>query len=283
MNVESISDALRFDADSGLWRAGGTRAISYPAADNAASFRVEDASFWFSHRNRCILAAVRRFEPDGVILDVGGGNGYVARGLIDAGYDAVLLEPGPIGARNAREGRHLPTVINATLEDAALRPASVPNVGLFDVLEHIGDDRSCVRHLHEIVRPGGFLYLTVPAFGWLWSISDVDAMHYRRYTRRSLAQALENRFELLYATYLFERLVPAFFLMRTLPYRLGLARRRPAESYEADHAAGGAGPSAMLDRLLASEVSAITAGKSLRIGSSLLAVARRLDVNGQSR
>jgi SAM-dependent methyltransferase len=275
MNVESISDALRFDADSGLWRAGRTRAISYPAADNAASFRVEDTSFWFRHRNRCILAMVRRFQPDGVILDVGGGNGYVTRGLIDAGYDAVLLEPGPVGARNAREGRHVPTVINATLEDAALRPASVSNVGLFDVLEHIDDDRSCVQLLHEIVRPGGFLYLTVPAFDWLWSVSDVDAMHYRRYTRRSLAQALERHFELLYATYLFERLVPVFFLMRTLPYRLGLARSRPAEAYEADHTAGGTGLSAIFERLLASEVSAITAGKSLQIGSSLMAVARR--------
>ena len=276
MNVESISDALRFDPDSGLWRASGIGAISYPAEHNAACFRVEDSSFWFRHRNRCILAAVGRFKPDGVILDVGGGNGYVARGLIDAGYDAALLEPGPVGARNARERRQVPTVINATIEDAAIRPASLPNVALFDVLEHVESDRAFVERLHAIVRPGGLLYVTVPAFDWLWSMSDVDAMHYRRYTRRSLADVLESRFELLYATYLFGRLVPVFFLMRTLPYRLSLARSRPAEAYEADHAAGRTGQSPMLERLLASEVSAIAAGKSLRIGSSLLVVARRL-------
>lgn len=277
MNVESLSDGLRFDPDAGLWRARQTGAISYPADDNATCFPAEDGSFWFSHRNRCITAAVRRFEPDGFILDVGGGNGYVARGLIDAGFEAVLLEPGPVGARNARERRRLPTVINATMEEAAIRSACVPSAGLFDVLEHIEDDRSFVDQLYTIVRPGGFLYLTVPAFDWLWSISDLDAMHFRRYSRRSLTTVLAGRFDVLYATYFFQRLVPVFFLMRTLPYRLGLARPRPAQAYEADHAAGCTGMSAVFERLLASEVRAIAAGKSMMAGSSLLVVARRVD------
>jgi hypothetical protein len=42
-------------------------------------------SFWFLHRNRCIVSLVRRFAPDGRFLDIGGGNGYVARGLVAAG------------------------------------------------------------------------------------------------------------------------------------------------------------------------------------------------------
>ena len=51
--------------------------------------------------------------------------------------DAEHVEPGLVGARNARAGRQLPAVINATMEDAAIRPGTVPNVGLFDVLEHM--------------------------------------------------------------------------------------------------------------------------------------------------
>ena len=192
MDVESLSDALHLDPDSGIWRASARGPVSYPDDHNAACFLIENESFWFSHRNRCITAAVRRFPPDGFILDVGGGNGYVARGLMDAGFETVLLEPGADGARNAKEGRHLPTVINATLDEARIRAGSVPNIGLFDVLEHIENDTMFVRRMFELVRPGGFLYLTVPAFNWLWSMSDVDAMHYRRYTRRSLATVLAN-------------------------------------------------------------------------------------------
>jgi SAM-dependent methyltransferase len=279
--VESISDALRFDAAAGLWRAGNAGPIAYPEGHHDVCFRIEDGSFWFRHRNRCITAAVARFPPAGAILDVGGGNGYVTRGLIDAGYDTALLEPGVSGARNARIGRGVPTVICATLEQSAIRTGAVAAVGLFDVLEHIEDDRIFVERLHAIIQPGGLLYLTVPSFQWLWSIADADAMHFRRYTRRSLAAVLNGRFELLYATYLFERLVPVFFLMRTLPYRAGLARPRPAHAYEVDHAAGGASLSRLCERLIAGEADAIASGRARRIGSSLLAVARRIEPVGR--
>ena len=275
VDVGSLSDALRLDPDTGIWRARAGAQISYPADHNAACFLIENNSFWFNHRNRCITTAVRRFPPGGFILDVGGGNGYVARGLMDAGYETVLLEPGADGAVNARRRRELPTVINATLDEARIRARSIPNIGLFDVLEHIEDDRTFVAQLFDIVQPGAFLYLTVPSFSWLWSMSDVDAMHYRRYTRESLGNVLAGRFDVIYSTYLFQRLLPVSLLIRALPYALGLARSKPAAAYEADHAAGRHRLADALNRLLEHEVSAIAAGKSLRVGSSLLVVARR--------
>jgi hypothetical protein len=276
MNVESISAALHFDVKTGIWRADTETSphISYPSHHNDACFRLEDGSFWFTHRNRCIVTAVRRFPPDGFILDVGGGNGFVARGLIDAGYETALLEPGGDGARNARQGRQLPTVINATIDEAAIRPGSVPSVGLFDVLEHIEDDRAFAHRLHSIMRPGGLLYLTVPAFNWLWSVSDVDAMHFRRYTRHSLVDVLAGDFDVLYASYLFQRLLPVTALVRALPYRAGFARPKPHGAYEREHAAGRKRLSDTFSRLLNHEVRAIAAGKSLAVGSSLLVVAR---------
>ena len=277
VNVASLSDALHFDAATGIWRtrAAATARISYPEDQNAECFRLEDGSFWFTHRNRCIVTAVRRFQPGGFILDVGGGNGFVAQGLIDAGFETVLLEPGGMGARNAREARQLPTVINATLDDAAIRTGSVPGVGSFDVLEHIEDDRAFVHQLADIMRPGGLLYLTVPSFNWLWSTADVEAMHYRRYTRPSLTDVLAGAFDVLYSTYLFARLVPVFMMMRALPYRLGLSRSRSTHSYEREHATGRKRLADTLARILDHEVAAIAAGKSLTLGSSLLVVARR--------
>jgi SAM-dependent methyltransferase len=278
VNMALLSGALHLDEQTGIWRANAAAAadLSYPADHNAACFRLEDGSFWFTHRNRCIIAAVRRFPPDGFILDIGGGNGFVAQGLIDAGYETALLEPGSAGAQNAKQSRRVPTVINATIDEAAIRPGSVPNIGLFDVLEHIGDDRPFVRRLHDILRPGGFLYLTVPAFDWLWSTADVDAMHYRRYTRRTITDVLSGGFEVLYLTYLFQRLVPLSMLMRALPYRIGLARPgRAAELYKREHAVQRRRLAGVLSWMLDHEVAAIAAGRSLVVGSSLLVVARR--------
>ena len=226
MDVGSLSDALRLDPDTGIWRANVAAGdFSYPADHNAACFRIEDDSFWFSHRNRCITAAVRRLPPDGFILDVGGGNGYVARGLMDAGYETVLLEPGADGAQHAKRDRRLPTVINATIAEAHIRPAVFPTSVCSTCSNTSRTIETFVGQMFDLVRPGGFLYLTVPSFNWLWSMSDVDAMHYRRYTRRSLGKVLAGRFDVLYSTYLFQRLVPVSFLMRALPYASGWRAR----------------------------------------------------------
>lgn len=280
VNMALLSGALHLDEQTGIWRANAAAGsdLSYPADHNAACFRLEDGSFWFTHRNRCIIAAVRRFPPEGFILDIGGGNGFVAQGLIDAGFETALLEPGSAGAQNAKQNRQVPTVINATIDEAAIRPGSVPNIGLFDVLEHIDDDRQFVQRLGDIIRPGGFLYLTVPAFNWQWSMADVDAMHYRRYTRRTLTDVLGGSFEVLYSTYLFQRLVPLSMLLRALPYRMGLARpERQVELYTRDHAVERTTLAGLLSRMLDHEAAAIAAGKSLSFGSSLLVVARRIN------
>ncbi|HET9702899.1 MAG TPA: class I SAM-dependent methyltransferase [Vicinamibacterales bacterium] len=274
MDIARLSAALTFDAQTGIWSSARSARVAYPEGDHATCFAIEDRSFWFRHRNRCIVAAVRRHRCEGFILDIGGGNGVVARALIDAGFETVLLEPGPAGAQNARRVRRIPDVICSSLEDAALRDGTVPAAGMFDVIEHIEDDRGVVEHVHRILRPGGCFYITVPAFNWLWSGADVEAMHYRRYSPATMQAALASHFDVVYVTALFERLVPAFFLSRALPYAVGW-HGRSQRQFQAEHQPGGATGTAWLERLLAHEVRRIEAGRSLRWGSTLLVVARR--------
>jgi SAM-dependent methyltransferase len=250
--------------------------VSYPADGNAVCFQLEDESFWFKHRNRCILEAVRQFGPAGRIVDVGGGNGFVARALIDAGYKTTVLEPGEEGAENARRFRKIPDVICGTLDGAGLAPESVPAAGLFDVLEHIEDDGAFLATLRAVLVPGGVVYLTVPALQWLWSITDVEAGHFRRYSTSDLRRTFERAgFEVLYVTYFFEILLVPFFLLRTLPYKLGLGKPRDASDYHGEHTAGGGMISAILARLLARETGAIAERRTMWTGTSCLVVARK--------
>ena len=71
MNWTPPSDTLRFR--DGLWEPGAVSGVSYPEAGNDVCFQVEDSSYWFSHRNECILAVVRRFAPGGTFFDIAGG------------------------------------------------------------------------------------------------------------------------------------------------------------------------------------------------------------------
>jgi SAM-dependent methyltransferase len=260
--------------EPGIWFGRNQAKVSYPEQGNAASFVLEDRSFWFRHRNRCIIETVRRFAQYDVLLDIGGGNGYVAKGLVGAGVRCMLLEPGIDGAL-AAHARGIDPVICARLEDAGFAADSIAAAGMFDVLEHIEDDAAALRQVHCLLRPGGQLFLTVPAYPALFSEDDRLAGHFRRYTLASLTRVLAGSgFEIRFASYMFAPLPPLVFLLRTMPTRLGLRRGADPERDAADHAPSGLAAHVM-GRLLDMEWRWLAAGRRVPLGGSCLCVARR--------
>ncbi len=261
---------IRRDPD-GIWRQRGTEVISYPAHANDACFALEDTSFWFAHRNACLLAMLRRFPTRGPFFDIGGGNGFVAAAIQSHGVPVVVVEPGVDGLRHAHS-RGLPNLLHATLNEAQFHDATLPAVGCFDVLEHIADEQAFLRAIHQCLTPGGRLYLTVPAGRWLWSDDDVQSGHFRRYTRASLRRALEHAgFRPLLVSKLFSPLPLPLFLCRSLPSGFG-RRRLPAQSYSGLHRARGR---SLMDRVWQWELSRLTRGLGVPCGTSCLAVAEK--------
>ncbi len=275
MEISQISDALTID-EKGIWTASQSTAISYPKDRNATCFQLEDSSFWFRHRNECIAAVVKQYPPKGPIVDVGGGNGFVSSRLLQEGFPAILLEPGPVGALNAKTQRNIPEVICATFGDASFHEDSLPAIGLFDVLEHIEDDRAFVELLHSVLQPGGLLYATVPAHQWLWSLSDVSSQHHRRYNKQMLEDVLTGSFEIVHHTYFFKPLILPQFLLRSLPFKLGLSKKRKVLDTATEHGTSGGLATKMIAQLLSRELNKIQRGKSLAVGASCLFVARKM-------
>ena len=236
---------------------------------------LEDESFWFRHRNNCIVAAVGQYPPAGCILDVGGGNGYVARRMIDEGFRAAVLEPGEEGALNAKLRRRVPEVFCVSLKDSGLPGNSMAAIGLFDVLEHIEDDRRFLKRVWRVLKPGGMLYMTVPLHSWLWSLSDIVAGHYRRYSHRRIVELIGAQFELLLCTSIFGALVLPVLALRVGPFRLGLARERNVLSAASEHGVSGGLMAKLLDRFLRREVDDAALARRRRLGTSCLLVARK--------
>jgi SAM-dependent methyltransferase len=269
-DLPSLAPGLELRAD-GIWFARRQAPVSYPEHGNAAYLQIEDRSFWFRHRNRCIASVVRRFDPQGVLLDIGGGNGYVSKGLTEAGIACALLEPGIEGALAAR-ARGVDPVICARLEDIGMASGSVSAAGMFDVLEHIEDEAAALRQVHALMRPGGRLFLTVPAYAFLHSAEDVAAGHFRRYTLRRLTRAvIDSGFKPEYGTYLFAPLPPFVLMLRTLPSLLGLRQASDDELHSSEHVREGFS-ARIIDRLLVREAQRIEAGGTIPFGTSCLAV-----------
>ena len=265
--------------EEGIRRIGGPAApVSYPAEGSSLMFGVEEGSWWFNHRNNIIRTIVRRFPPGGAVWDIGGGNGMVTAALVRDGWDAVLVEAGEEGCRNARR-RGVEKVIRASLEDLQFREGSIAAAGLFDVLEHVERPLDFLRSIRAAIRSGpeGRLYVTVPAHRRLWSGEDEWAGHLVRFGPADLFALLEKAgFHVQYHSFLFSLLSPFVFLSRTLPHRLGLRRRRPgAESRTAqirgDHKRRAGPLGRAWERHLNREVARIAGGR-VGHGSSLIAV-----------
>ena len=274
VDVQQIASNLTA-GDSGIWFGKDRGNVSYPASGHAICLQLEERSFWFRHRNRCILELLHAFPPSGPLLDIGGGNGFVSCAIERAGWDVALLEPGIEGALAARE-RGLNTVICSTLEGLDLRPESIAGAGLFDVLEHVDDDTAFLRRINDSLAPRGRVYLTVPARQFLWSTEDSAAGHYRRYSPASLTAPLERAgFEVEFLTTIFWLLPAPIFLFRSVPSRLGLRRSEVLKHGAAEHMTGGGPLRATVEWLLSAELAAIRSRRVALFGASLLVSAMK--------
>lgn len=108
----------------------------------------------------------------------------------------------PAGAEElTRADLHLPNLqmcraqgatrlVNCRGEELPMATGSYDLVYCSDVLEHIRDDLAAMREIARVLKPGGYLIATVPAFGLLWSGHDEALHHLRRYSRLELMDKL---------------------------------------------------------------------------------------------
>ncbi len=262
------------ETDDGiLVSAAGSEPLDYPEEGNELTMQVEEASFWFQHRNRAITTLLRNHPVDGALWDIGGGNGFQALRLQEE-LPVVMVEPGPVGCAYARR-RGVKTVIRSTLEGLSLPTASVAALSFFDVLEHLETPEQTLAESRRVLADGGKIFITVPAFTFLWSDEDVFARHQRRYDAESLGLELEGAgFAIDFLSYFFQALLLPVYLLRTLPYKLS-AKKVTTETATMDQ--GEHTPPAALRKALEvflnRELAVLERGGRLSYGTSVIAVA----------
>lgn len=255
--------------DEDNWSSLAQSDFSYREQGHVYISEIEAKSFWYYHRNRSILSCIKKSEP-GWILDIGGGNGIVSELLEQNHIQSILIEPGIDGVSFARR-RKVKYIIHGSVHDLIFEDNSIPNVGLFDVIEHIEPDVELLKTIYRFMKPGGRLFLTVPAYNWLWSKNDDDVGHFRRYTRKGLKRELGPLgFDIEYSTYLFW-ILPFFILI----FRKLLYRNKISSKKELEHLTNARISNQLMIMILAIERLFIHLNLSFPFGSTCLVVARK--------
>ncbi len=193
----------------------------------AEYFKIEDKHWWFVGRRRIFLDVLDKYltRPSNVrqrrILDMGCGTGTMLKYLsrygqaegIDADEDAVSF----------CHERGITQVQQVSSFPLPFEDDTFDLVTALDVIEHIEDDLGTLRELKRVLRPGGMLLVSVPAYRFLWGAQDEISNHKRRYVAPDMrARLLDAGFKVRRLSYFNTYLFPIIAAVRLIrPYRSG--------------------------------------------------------------
>ena len=230
---------------------------------------LDQHHWWFLARRRILERLIRRVvrpPKNARILEVGCGTGHNLAMLKAFGkLEASELDR----CARAVASKRLPRKVKeARLPDLSMFERNGYDlIALLDVLEHVPDDLASLRSIHRRLKPGGALLLTVPANPWMWSAHDAAHHHFRRYTRKQLAELfLRSGLEVQLLSYFNSLLFPLVAAARVAGKMIGRD--------SADDKLPSAPVNAVLNRIFGLEAG-IIGRLPMPFGVSLVAVVRR--------
>lgn len=165
--------------------------------------------WWWRSREAAVIQTIGRLTdlPEHAkILDVGCGDALSLPVLSSLSKDAqawgIEIDPNTINPDNPLYHR----IYQKPLGDPIYDKMSFDLITALDVIEHIEDDQAAVDNMMNMLKPGGWLVITVPAMPMLWTKHDEINIHYRRYKRKSLNRILKHQGQVIDCRYLYTSL-----------------------------------------------------------------------------
>ena len=152
-------------------------------------------------------------------MDCGAGTGYFAAEMSET-HEVHVLDDHEDSLRMLREKFPSDHVHALGPEGLPFRADEFDVVTMLDVMEHIQDDHAALKAVARVIKPGGYLMVTVPASMALWSDWDVALHHFRRYDRRGLRKLFSecDELEICHLNYTNTLVFPAVWLVRRLRF-----------------------------------------------------------------
>ncbi|MDI1249153.1 MAG: class I SAM-dependent methyltransferase [Lacunisphaera sp.] len=230
---------------------------------------VEDAMWYYRALHRHVTRSLSRpLGSAARVLDAGCGTGGLLRRLHEAqpAWRLTGLDFFPLACDLARE-RTGGEIVPGSVAALPFADATFDAVTSCDVVCQVADPAAAVREFHRVLRPGGVLVLTMPAYGWMYSYHDREVGNLRRSSRGEVNALLRAAgFAITASTY-----------WNMLPFPLAVLRRKifPPARPASDVGLFPAPVETFFHGLMALEHGWLGLGMSLPFGNSVLTVARK--------
>ncbi len=167
-----------------------------------ASFEREMSSWWYVARRSLLREFVSQAlseKREARILDMGG-NAELA--FDEPSRFRVVNQHSTLAASAFQQVRGASNLVCSSPDELAFSSNCFDVVVAGDFLQSVPDDRTALRELRRVLKDGGVLCLTVPAYAFLWSEEDEHRGNYRRYRTSELRRKLTTcGFEVQRASY----------------------------------------------------------------------------------
>jgi SAM-dependent methyltransferase len=154
----------------------------------AVEAAVQKSHWWFVGRRRLLHHLLQDLapQPSWRVLEVGAGTGANLPVWSESGVRQVVACDLSQRALRHAAGARQAALAQTDARELPFADGAFDVVVAADVLEHLDDDAAALREFARVLRPGGHVIVTVPAFPFLWGPQDVVAQHRRRYLRHDL-------------------------------------------------------------------------------------------------
>jgi len=240
-------------------------------------YQLEEGYWWFPAMREITDTIVRRElqKPALRILDAGCGTGF------NLGYygdtrgvrrDVYGLDLAAAALKHVRK-RGFFKIAQASITDIPFRSETFDIVFSFEVVTQTPYDMhdASLREMHRVLKPGGYVFIRVPAFMWLWSSHDEELQVRYRYKRDEFSKRMRDAgFVVEWTSYANGFLFPVILARRFLK-RLGIGGGTDVKPLPR----GLRWLDSIFRSVLASEARWFRRGRRLPFGLSLICYARK--------